>query len=278
MCLCAIIPIHAWSTDDVEKEERVTILIIALDHKKEPVPVTIRRREDNGSWEKVSGEDRGTGRTAISEESCSSKVQYKVSAKRSRYFQHNDAPKFCSAPEVLFDQFVDTKDFGVFTSARYAEKSIWSAAFSEDGDAEQVAKELADSIAQGDYGRTAIIHSELASQFRKAGKQDSAKVFEALSYGATLEGITTTSASDVGQNSALITIDPFIKRPVLTEAGADIIATYQLEKDPSRDAADLGKADWTTMKSLAGGKEARTYRYELPTDALVNFDAGAIFR
>lgn len=269
MALCG------WLSVDTAAAEPVKVRIITRTNDNVAVNVTIERQKDGGEWKNANATSRGMGVYELFEEVCNDTIAYRAISTRSFIAQITIREVKCTYPEVVFADFYVTSAATLIE--RFTETEAWIRALrgveNAEGYAAMYADEVRAAYANADYGKIAILGSEIASQLRAAGKPQDAEAFAVLSVDATARGAAVRRKLDPDSIQVLV-FDPVVSSVVLSEQARSVLETYQIEDlGFTKSAPTFGKADWKTMRSLDGGQKVLSSRVRLPEAAVTDFTA-----
>jgi len=264
--------VSALAADAPDAATAMTEIVIVIRSKAgESIEGTVMRKDTRRGpeWVEIGTERQKAGHYLVREAHCSAAIWYRVESANPIYQPSGEQEKSCKAPEMTFAEFVDLRQYASISMGANVDWTTALASYDETG---MVTAELSQAYASREYGRAAIIGSELAAQFRAAGNLEAATFFGMASMQATTEGIIATGKIDVPASIAsgpIIDLDYMTGKPELVRDAVELNKTYQVEVLGRR---PTGKADWSTMRSLPGGAEAYAPRYDLSEDALRSFD------
>ncbi|PWW04038.1 hypothetical protein DFR52_101728 [Hoeflea marina] len=178
----------------------------------------------------------------------------------------------CAQPEVTFSDFELMTATILYRDKRFSDPATWQKAFGGVVTDSTLPDQLAEAFANKEYGRVAIISTELKEQFRTAGKVEEAGFFYGIAIDAGARGAVAKLDLPISDET-LETFAYFDDRPELTTEAKGWLGDYQIKDlGVSAGAQNLGKLDWKTMRSLQGGDSANVELYKVPDGAIANFD------
>jgi hypothetical protein len=242
------------------------LFVKTLSTQGAPVSSVVEMSIDNAPWSNIEGEATDSG-TKIFLTKCDGSVRFKAFKRDRLGFYTRSKPddvRFCTTPEVVFNDYVPTAIGQVISPDLLGDPNAWKKVFGFDNEAaKKYADAFRDALGKGDYGYVAIATSEVAASLRKAGSPKAAYPFETLSLQSTMTGILEEKGLDP-DDFPVLEVKPGSDRLALTPKAQDVLVEYQktvLGFSPT--SKELGKAGWTTMKSLAGGDEVKAAQWNL---------------
>lgn len=262
-----------WLPNEAAAAELIKVRIVTRTNDNMGVNVKIERRKNGGAWKDAEVTPKGMGIYERFEDVCDESVEYRAISTKSFLAQIAIRQVKCTFPEVVFADFYVTASNLI---ERFTDENSWMLALGGVENAEGYARAYATQVrldyANADYGKIAILGSEIASQLRTAGKPQDAEVFAALSVDATVRGVAARRSLQL-DNTKVLVYDPVADQVVLSEQAKSVVQAYQTENlGFAKTAPTLGKADWKTMRSLDGGQTVLTYRIRLPDGAISDFN------
>ncbi|WP_018388702.1 hypothetical protein [Ancylobacter sp. FA202] len=272
-----ILGLGCWLSAGVAFADRVKVRIITRTNDNVAVNVVIERRKNGDAWAKANAAARGVGIYEVLEDVCNDSIEYRAISTTSFIEQVPIREVKCKYPEIVFADFYVTSAANLIE--RFSDKAAWVQALGGVENAEGYATAYSDKVKEAltaaDYGKIAILGSEIATQLRGTGKAQDAEIFAALSVAATARGVASRKSPDVDTTRVLV-FDPRANRVVLSQEGKAFVQDYQTENlGFAASDSRFGKADWKTMRSLGGGQDVLAAEVRLPEAALSGFTAGA---
>jgi hypothetical protein len=242
------------------------LLVKTLSTQGTRVSSVVEMSIDNAPWSNIEGEATDSG-TRIFLMKCDGSVRFKAFKRDRLGFYTRSKPddiRFCTTPEVVFNDYVPTAIGQVISPDLLGDPNVWKNILGSDNEAAtKYAEAFRNAFGKGNYGYVAIATSELAASLRKAGSAKAAYPFETLALQSTMTGILEEKGLDP-DDFPVLDVMPGSGRLALTPKAQDVLIDYQKSVLGLRPTSkELGKAGWTTMKSLAGGNEVNATQWKL---------------
>ena len=263
--LALIAPILLVIVSDVASAKTITVSIAVMTNGKPPVgvPAHIYRKTASTSEQLITDTD-DEGKAAIPEAVCSADVQYRVEALLPIRFPQGrlrwESCRITGQIVFLLTPSGVSKNTERFLSGQIPDGWVVPQGY------EPVFVELRQAVASEQWGVAAKLRSQLADQYRSAGRKDEANTFAEIA----LAGTASYATSQLPDSDA---IDTFLKpkNPNATFDSEIRLSPFAkkavTEFQKSRGLPTDGIVGWQTMGRLPGGAG-----YTLPDVAVVPFE------
>jgi len=199
-----------------------------------------------------------TGVYTIVEDKCDDTIYYKIIPTSVFVVRAENSPEWlpCTEPEVVFEDFILAESISLDSESNYSSPKFWRSLIpwtDASADINMLPNELASAFREKEFGKIAIITSEISNELRSLGKHPEADFFYSLSVDATGVGIAS-KLEEKAPNAPVTVFVPAKDRIEFTPEGKALLEAYQIKTlGLSTDSNEFGKAGWQTMKSLPGG-------------------------
>lgn len=189
---------------------------------------------------------------------------------------NDDVPDWlpCEEPEVVFNDFQIQRLTLSVNNPAYSSADFWQQTLGVDAETTrpELPGILAEAFRNQEYGKISIITTELQQALRTAGKSQDADFLYALAIDASANGVLSANGRADLINDALRYSSETNRFELTTDAQA-IVRNYQTETlRLPQNSQNLGRIDWSTMRSLQGGATVAVPDYTLGAGEIQSFE------
>jgi hypothetical protein len=251
------------------------VMIVTMTTGGTPINAKLEKRLSVDRWQLVPGQFTSDGHFETDEANCDGTIEYRASDDSGMYVRIVAVTKFCTEPEVVFNDFVPANYALWSKNSIFLKGETWVAVLGDSPDAVTKGNEAATAfeaaITNGQYGRVAFMANEMAAQLRNAGNSQAADYMGALAIDATTRGVLQAQGQQPDAIGALVPDKS--GKPILSFDAKVKISKYQVEVlgvDPK--STSLGRVDLKTIRSLDGGNATNAEDWKLNPKTLTKFD------
>lgn len=251
------------------------VMIVTMTTGGTPINAKLEKRVSVDRWQLVPGQFTSDGHFETDEANCDGTIEYRASDDSGMYVRIVAVTKFCTEPEVVFNDFVPANYALWSKNSIFLKGETWVAVLGDSPDAVTKGNEAATAfeaaITNGQYGRVAFMANEMAAQLRNAGNSQAADYMGALAIDATTRGVLQAQGQQPDAIGALVPDKS--GKPILSFDAKVKISKYQVEVlgvDPK--STSLGRVDLKTIRSLDGGNATNAEDWKLNPKTLTKFD------